>query len=260
MNAVELSLEELYKGKATMIKDNKYRTTQQYIEPFIDRVSKFTDEFIIKALPASQISLTPNGEIPEGDVVYNRVWVQGVLPEEYAYDNHKQSINMLYALDTRKPLVKIFKNTVNMACLNMCVFNPEHLEVQELAPESAINYRFVDRVGEMADSTRMYLEQLSKMEISREDMFDQLGRMVDRCIGAKFQSNFGTVKVPESLPIDAYKSVFYDTASPYFTNEGGTTGFNLYNAFTNIISNDKGKDIVNKFEKIYMVAQIMGLK
>lgn len=260
MNALELTLDDLYKGKATMIKDCKYRTTQQYIEPFVERVAKFTNEFIVKALPASQISLTPDGSILEGDIVYNRVWVQGVLPDEYAYDNHKQSINMLYALDTRKPLVKIFKNTVNMACLNMCVFDPEHLEIQELAPESPINYRFVDKVGEMADSTRMYLEKLSKMEISREEMFEQLGRMVDRCITTKFQSNFGTVKVPETLPIDAYKNVFYDAKSPYFTNEGGTTGFNLYNAFTDIITNDKGKDIVNKFEKIYTIAQILGLK
>lgn len=132
MNAIDLNINDLYQGKATMIKDNKYFSTQQYIEPFIDRVDKLCQgNFIIKAQPANQISLTPQGDVNMEDIVFNRVWVQGVLPGEYAYENHQQSINMLYALDTRKPLVKIFKNTLNMACLNMCVFNPEHINIQE---------------------------------------------------------------------------------------------------------------------------------
>ena len=123
MNAIDLNINDLYQGKATMIKDNKYFSTQQYIEPFIDRVDKLCQgNFIIKAQPANQISLTPQGDVNMEDIVFNRVWVQGVLPGEYAYENHQQSINMLYALDTRKPLVKIFKNTLNNIKTTSCGF------------------------------------------------------------------------------------------------------------------------------------------
>jgi len=260
MNALELSLDELYKGKATMIKDKKYFSTKNYVEPFIDRVDKMCQgNFIVKAQPASQISLSPDGSIDLEDTVFNRVWIQGILPTEYAYENHKQSINLLYALDTRKPLVKIFKNTLNMACLNMCVFSPEHLAVQELVPESAIDYSYTNAIMQMTDDTKIKLEQLAAMNYDRATIIDELGMWIDKCLTQKFISNFGTVKLPESLPIEAYKSLVYDEKSPYYTEEESLNGFTIYNAFTDLITNDKGKDIVNKFEKIMLVSQIMGI-
>lgn len=258
MNAIDLNINDIYRGKATMIKDNKYFSTQQYVEPFIDRVDKICQgNFIVKAQPANQISLTPQGDVNMEDIVFNRVWIQGVLPGEYAYDNHQQSINMLYALDTRKPLVKIFKNTLNMACLNMCVFNAEHLNVQEIIPEAAVDYSFVEHVIQMADDTKVRLEELSKITYDFEELKNILGTWIDRCIKYKYINNFGTIKLPETLPIEVYKNIAMDEKSPYFAKNGLVDGFQLYNAFTDIITNDKGKDIVNKFEKIYMISNII---
>lgn len=258
MNAIELKLDDLYRGKATMIKDNKYFTTQQYIEPFIDRVDKMCQgNFIIKAQPANQISLTPQGDVNMEDIVFNRVWVQGILPGEFAYENHQQSINMLYALDTRKPLVKIFKNTLNMACLNMCVFNPEFINIQELNPQAAVDYNFVDFVMKLVDDTKVRLEALAKMSFDPEDLKVKLGHWIDRCIKSKYINNFGTIKLSETLPIEVYKQLLLEEKSPYFAKEGIVDGFQVYNAFTDIITNDKGKDIVNKFEKIYMISNLL---
>ena len=105
---MELTLNQALKGKATQIKGKEYLTTEAYITPFIERMSKFTDDFRIQAIPANQISLTKEGEINMEDIVYNRMRVQAVMPDEYAFENHKESISLLYALDTRKPIVKIF--------------------------------------------------------------------------------------------------------------------------------------------------------
>ena len=140
---MELTLEQLLQGKATKIKDKEFFTTKAYVEPFLERMSKFTKNFIINAKPADQVSLTPNGDINFEDVVFNRVWIQAILPDEYAYDNHKRVVSMLYALDSRKPVVKLYTGALNMACLNLCVFNPEALSVAELEPETAINYSFI---------------------------------------------------------------------------------------------------------------------
>ena len=258
MNAIDLKLDEIYRGKATMIKDNKYFSTQQYVEPFIDRVDKMCQgNFIIKAQPANQISLTPQGDVNMEDIVFNRVWVQGILPGEYAYENHQQSINMLYALDTRKPLVKIFKNTLNMACLNMCVFNPEHINIQEIVPATAVDYNFVDYVMKLVDDTKVRLEELAKLSLDPDDLKEKMGYWIDKCIKSKYISNFGTIKLSETLPIEVYKSIVIDEKSPYFAKNGIVDGFTVYNAFTDILTNDKGKDIVNKFEKILLVNNLL---
>ena len=258
MNALELKLDEIYRGKATMIKDNKYFSTQQYVEPFIDRVDKMCQgNFIVKAQPANQISLTPQGDVNMEDIVFNRVWIQGILPGEYAYENHQQSINMLYALDTRKPLVKIFKNTLNMACLNMCVFNPEHLNIQEIAPATAVDYNFVDYVMKLVDDTKVRLEELTKLSFDPEDLKEKIGYWIDECIKSKYINNFGTIKLSETLPIEVYKSIVIDEKSPYFAKNRIVDGFTVYNAFTDILTNDKGRDIVNKFEKVLLVNNLL---
>ena len=45
-----------------------------------------------------------------------------------------------------------------MACLNMCVFSPNMLQVRELEPETAMEYTFVNQVMEMTDNTKVMLE------------------------------------------------------------------------------------------------------
>lgn len=255
---MELTVEQLFKGKATRIKEKEYFTTEQYVTPFINSVSKLTDNFIINAKPADQISLTKDGEVNFEDIIYNRVWIQGVLPDEYAWDNHKKVISMIYALDTRKPLVKFYTGALNMACLNLCVFNPEMLSVAELEPESAINYSFLRNALSLTDEIHVTLDKLSKMEFKKKDIYADLGHWVDNCITAKINNGFGTVKLTESSPIDVYKNLFYNEKSEYFTKDDRVDGFTVYNAFTDLITQDK-KDLVNKFEKTLLIKDIMNI-
>lgn len=255
---MELTIEQLMQGKATRIKDKEYFTTEAYVTPFIDRVSKMTDNFIINAKPADQISLTKDGKINFDDVIYNRVWIQGVLPDEYAWDNHKRVISMIYALDTRKSLVKFYVGALNMACLNLCVFNPEMLNVSELEPESAINYSFLRNAMSMTDETNLMLKKLSEMEYKKDDIYADLGHWVDNCINSKINMGFGSVKLAESAPIDVYKDLFYDEKSKYYTTDNVVDGFTVYNAFTDLITQDK-RDLVNKFEKTLLIKDVMGI-
>ena len=255
---MEVSLEQLFSGKATRIKDKEYFTPEAYVTPFINRVSKLTDDFIINVKPADQISLTKTGEINFDDVIYNRVWIQGVLPDEYAWDDHKRVISMIYALDTRKPLVKFYTGALNMACLNLCVFNPEMLNVAELESEKAINYNFLNNAVELTDDIHIMLQKLSDMEFKRDAIYDNLGHWVDNCITSKYNSGFGTVKLAESTPIEVYKDLFYNEKSKYYTTDDRVDGFTVYNAFTELITQDK-RDLVNKFEKTLLIKDIMGI-
>lgn len=168
----------------------------------------------------------------------------------------------MYALDTRKPVVKLYTGALRSACLNLCVFNPAALSVQGLEPESAINYSFLKNCMSMTEDIGVTLNKLSKMEFTRAECFTELGKWVDGCINKKFVTDFGTVKLSESTPIDAYKNIFYNEKSDYYTTEDVVTGFDIYQSFTDLISNGKTantKELVNRFEKIQLVSQIMGL-
>ena len=255
---MELTVEQLLQGKATKIKEKEFFTTKAYVEPFFDRMSKYTEEFIINVKPADQISLTPSGEVNFDAIVYNRVWVQAVLPDEYAYENHKRVMSMLYALDTRKPVVKMYTGALNMACLNLCVFNPDALNVAELEPITAINYSPINLLMGMNDTIKSTLEKLDKMTFNRNEIYEDLGLWIDRCITSKFNSGFGTVKIAESAPVNVYKDLFYNEDSNYYTKGEEVDGFTVYNAFTDLITQDK-KDLVNKFEKTLLIKEIMDI-
>jgi hypothetical protein len=86
-----------------------------------------------------------------------------------------------------------------------------------------------------------------------------LGTWIDRCITNKFVSLAGSVKLAESTPIEAYKNIWYNKKSDYYTEEDFVSGFNIYQAFTDIICNGKSADLVNRFEKVQLVKNIMGL-
>lgn len=256
---MELTIDQLLQGKATRIKDKEYFTTEQYVVPFLERMSKFTNEFLIQAKPADQISLTPNGDVNFEDIIYNRVNIEAVLPDEYGFEGHKQVVGFVYALDTRKPVVKEYMGGLRTACLNLCTFNPAALYVQELEPEKVIDYNFLNRCIEISDNMGAKLRELSSYEFTRDKMYRELGMQVDRCINSKFHNDFGTVKLPESLPIEVYKNLFYNEKSDYYTTEESVSGFDVYQAYTDIICNGKSRDLVNRFEKTLLVSRIMGI-
>lgn len=257
---MQIELNDLLKGKATKIKNKEYFSTEQYITPFLDRMSKYTDEFLIQVKPADQISLTPEGDVNFEDIIYNRVNIEAVLPDEYCYEGHKQVVGFIYALDTRKPVVKIYAGTMRSACLNLAIFNPELLKVSILEPESAIDYTFVQHCMDQPQRTTECLNLLKSMQFSKERCCEYLGQWIDNCINSKYITDAGVVKLAESIPIEAYKNVFYNEKSDYYTSESIVSGFDIYQSFTYLISNSiKGSDITNRFEKSYLVAKIMNI-
>ena len=258
---MEIKLNELLAGKATRIKSKEYFPTAAYVEPFLERVEYITKEFIIKAEKPNQLTLDSNNNIITENITWNRFWVQAVLKDcENCFENHQKSINLLVALDTRKPLVKIFKNDINMACLNMCVFSPDYLNVQLLEPETAINYRPIDDILKLTDNTNKILKRFSETFVKKSQMLEHLGLWIDNCINKSYENGYGRVKIATSTPIDAYKQLIYKDDSPYYQGDNNEISyFDVYNSFTDLICNDKDKDIVNKYEKCYLLSKILNI-
>lgn len=260
---MEITLNECLAGKATRIKGNEFLPTAAYVEPFVERMSQFTDNFRINVKLPDQVTLTKNGEINMDDITYNRVTVEALLPESLNIngDEHQHVIGMVYGLDVRKPIAKIYKGLDRCVCTNLCVFNPELMEVQELAPESPINFSFVNKVMDVVDTTAKRLQELASTEFNTgyQNVNEQLGKWIRNTMHCSYDNGYQQrVKLAASVPIDAYKLLFEIEESGYFIGFGKHASYyDIYNAFTQINTDNRKKDAFNNFEKAKLVHDIL---
>ena len=256
---MDISLEELFKGKATKIKGKEFKETEAYVTPFLERLQKLNATFDVKVQLPDQITVTKDKDVNFDDITYNRVWIQGILPQEYTVEGHDEVIGMVYGLDTRRPITKFYRGGLNRACCNLCVFAPSMLEVQEF--DSIIDYRKLDDIINKTNEIKKFLELLhSKLfRVTEPNINENLGKWVRNCIDLQYNNSMAKVKLATSTAIDAYKLLFCDDESPYYVyNDEETDYFNVYNAFTELISN-KDKDIINKCEKTLLLKSILGI-
>lgn len=259
---MELQLSELLAGRATRIKSREYYPTAAYVEPFLERVNRLTNNLRINAVTPSQITYTGDGNLSTEDITYNRVTIEAILPDSLKVngDEHKEVIGMVYGLDVRKPVVKFFHARERSVCTNMCVFSPSLLACQDLEPETAIDFKPLDRIIEQTDDTVAWLKRLVEMKFACDDynINESLGKWIRNCINYSYDNHYGKVKVACSNPIDAYKLLFEKEDSEYFFgNSLSISMYQVYNAFTQILSDSRKKDSFNVFEKTLLLKDIL---
>src|SRR5690606_16844840 len=108
---MQITVQELLQGKATIIKEKEYLSTKDYVQPFINKMKTFTNDFRIKVKLPDQIT-----KDKDRDVTYNRVLIEAVLPANHTIHNHDEVIGFLYGLDIKKPIAKIYRGYLNRAC------------------------------------------------------------------------------------------------------------------------------------------------
>lgn len=259
---MEITLEQLMEGRATKIKDKDYFATRNYVEPFLERVSKYTENFKIKVELPQQVTYTQEGDINTENITYNRVWIQGLLPEMYDVDNHQQVIGMVYGLDVRKPVFKVYTGGLDNACTNLCIFNPNMLSCQDIQPETAVDYKPVTTIMEQTDDVAAWLHKLIDLEFDCENaaVNESLGRWIRNCMNYSYDTGFGKVKLATSIPIEAYKLLFEKEDSRYnVIDKNRPSMFDVYGAFTQIITDNLKKDIMNQVEKTLLLKSILDL-
>lgn len=250
---MEMTIQELLKGKSTLIKNKEYYPTKFYTEPFIERMSKFTNDFRVQVKLPDQMTITSK----DTDLTYNRVVIQAVLPEKYTIDQHDEVIGLVYGLDVKKPIVKLYRGYLNQVCTNLTVFNPQWLNVQELLPGDPINFNPIKELLESTNDFKEKLDDLKNTYIDRNARKSYLGNWVDYSLRESQDYGFGKVKIAVSTPIDAYKELFIDSESAYYIPEGiDPNMYDIYNAFTQIITDDK-RDLMNKFEKTMIINRLL---
>lgn len=260
----EIQLNELLAGRATRIKSKDYFQTAAYVEPFLDRVQRLTKEIRVQVQLPNQITYTANGDINTEDITYNRVLIEAILPDEYKFndDAHRPVLGMVYGIDVRKPVVKFFKGQERMSCTNLCVFSPQLLSCQDLEPETQIDFKPLERIIEQTDDTATWLKKLIETEFdcSEHNVNESLGRWIRNCINYSFNNHYQPVKIACSTPIDAYKSLFEKEDDDYFVGfNGNISMYQIYNAFTQVLTDGMKKDPFNIFEKTLLIKDILDI-
>lgn len=254
---MEITLNELLAGNATTIKNKEYFPTRAYVEPFLERMQKYTDDFRVQVKLPDQLALDDNTPVN----VYNRVVVQAVLPNELVINDHSQVVGMVYGLDVRKPIIKFYSGTLDNVCTNLCVFSPEQLSVSALEPESAVNYKPVTQIIESIEDTCKFIQKLKNTPFNCDykNTSEKLGDWVKSCINSTYDNGFGKVKISTSTPIDAYKLLFEDKESRYYIKDGESNMYNVYGAFTQIFTDSIKRDLMNVCEKTILLKQILNI-
>lgn len=254
---MEITLDELLRGNATTIKNKEYFPTKAYVEPFLERMSNYTNDFRVQVKLPDQLALNEDNPVN----IYNRVVVQAVLPDNLVIDQHSQVVGMVYGLDVRKPVVKLFAGALDMVCTNLCVFSPDQINCAALEPETPINFKPINSIMNSIEDTVKFIQKLKNTEFncSYENTSKKLGDWIKQCMNVSYDNGFGKVKIAATTPIDAYKFLFEDKDSRYLIKEPVTNMYNIYGAFTQIFTDSMKRDLMNVCEKTLLVKQILGV-
>ncbi len=252
---MEITLDKLLKGKSTIIKDRNYLSTSDYINPFLEQMSSFTDRFVVKVQTPEQMTTTEGVE----DITFNRVWIQAILPDSSCIEDYNEVYGLIYGLDVKTPVYKVYRGMLNKACENLCVFDPQWLVVNELKPEENFVFDIKDLMSKVSNFELIIKNMKNKyLSSDIDDKHKMFGKMVEKAVLEEHQNLGGKIKISPVTVISAYNNVYHNTESKYYVGDRESTVFNFYNAFTELIRDEK-RDIMNKFEKTLLVNSLFGL-
>lgn len=236
---MEITLSKLLEGKPTIIKGKEFFATKDYVQQFIDEMSKYTDKFIINVQEPSQVILTNN----TNDTTYNRVWIQAIMPS--SMEDLNEIYHFVYGLDMRTPVYKIFRS------YGPCVFNTEWITINKLEGESAPKYS-VKNIMEYTNDVIPIVKKMKSIFLDSDKRHSFLGELIEKSMLYEYNNIGGKTKLSPSLVIKAYESVYMDSSSNFYVGDTEESSvWNYFSAFADILKDDK-KDI-NFFEKNHLV-------
>lgn len=252
---MEITLDALLKGKPTVIREKEYFATKEYVKPFIDEMSKFTKDFIVNVQMPDQVTISDDGK----DLTYNRVWVQAVMPEKDDIDGYAETYGLVYTLDARIPVYKVYRAYMNRNTQNLCVFDPSWIDVYELNPNERFSYSIKKLMEKPFDiARRLKVMKNTFMSTDLKDVHELLGKFVNRAILYEFKNAGGKIKLSTADVIKAFEGVYHSRTSHYYIQpEVSGSQHNYYGSFCAQITGSK--DIINRFEKTILVGMLFDL-
>lgn len=250
---MQVTVEKLFEGKETTIKSRNFLATKEYTKGFIEEMKKYTKDFIINVQTPNQVTKTGD----DIDLTFNRVWVQAIMPEKCDIQGYAETYNLVYGLDVRTPVYKIFKAYKHRTTNNLYAFDSQWLNVYEIKDGEGFTFD----IKSLMELTNVFAQKLDKLRGTYlspeiEDRHELFGKMLENTMLFEYENKGGKVKLTPNLAIKAYQSVYMDSSSKYFVSDTvEESELNYYNAYAQLIQDDK-KDIINIFEKSFLIGTL----
>lgn len=223
-----------------------FASPRQYIEPFLEKFKNISGVDIDVKVSGSVINKEEDDTV---NVAYSRVGVKVTLPENYKINGHNSVIGMVYALDTAKPIMKVYSGEDAEACLNLSIFGAQYFHSVEILAGTASIYEraelYIDGVEKQLAEFQKIYERLNDLQYKDGEIDKIMGYLLRSCYANKY---IGTNPVLAALKdLENPKSV-------YAIKENKTSAWNIYSAMTQYIT-DK-VDIADKPTKTVMVSNL----
>lgn len=257
------SLNTILKGSATIIKNKEYFSAKAYIEPFVERLKTYSNDFKCQVKMADQISYNDQSI----SFVYNRVLISAILDDKYSIKlnrngkvlEYKRVVNMTYALDVKNPVCKFYTGVIDQDD-NFYAFGADCISIQKIEPETALDYSFIQPIinNGLKDNCEVILGQNLQQYIKKNEAQKYLGEWIDFSIKKEYINDSGKIKLSNSMPIEAYKALTIDRDSDYYMDGDFIFYPELIQSFISQITKDD-KDLVNRYEKTQLINQMLKL-
>ena len=181
------------------------------------------------------------------------------MPEKCDIDGYAETFNLVYGLDIRQPVYKIFKAYKDRRTENLYCFDSRWLNVYELKPgERFINFEPVIRnLLEMVDDSGLRFKKMNTEFFSPniKEKHTTLGDLVEKSMLFEYYGKGGKVKLSPPMILKAFQNVYMNSSSKYFVkNTEECPLFTYADAILTLITDEK--DIINPFEKSYLCLQL----
>ncbi len=247
---MQTTIDALLLGKPTIIKENQYLSTKDYVEDFLNFFKPIAVDFEINVQLPDQIT----GNITEKDLTYNRVWIQAVMPDKDSIEEYKEVYGLAYALDTKTPVCKYYRAYKSSKTNNLVVFEPTWIETKELKPEIKFEFDFKNLMSKENGFERK-IKAIKNNFISPDHLNELLGSLINKSLLYERNDIGGKIKLSPNDIIKAYNDVVNKPTSNYYVSP--STEGSLHNMYSSVCSQiTQGKDIINRFEKTILVGML----
>lgn len=186
------SLEQLYEGEGYRRGQSTFGSTQTLIQPWIEKVSPFADEYRINVQQPREVAVSEvNTEHEQEHKVYSRVLLEAILKPEFQLvvdeTHHKKVFGLLYSLDINNPICKTYSGYEYQACLNLQVFNPQAITTKQFTdPDFSAIYNapdeFVNRIDAEKEEFERAFTFLHSTSFSGPELNEVLGMLARKCV------------------------------------------------------------------------------
>lgn len=265
MSQVTLELPQLLEGRSFSRGSTTFPNASTIVNPFVEKVDEHVKEWRITAKMPSEIAVDVNEEHGiEKHTEYNiypRVAVEGILNDEYQInvggENHIKTVGLIYGLDTRNPIAKVYTGYLRELCMNLSVFNPSNLQSVNFDDphfERLYNYLpgFISEAEEDAANYENIYNELVNQQYEGEALQQLLGHLALKAYARGLTSAFTTMIGFIHSPKNKGK-----VANHYYKRSGEYSKWDLYNMLNAPLSTTDSGTVFQRPRKVLEAYKMM---